>query len=114
MMSIDNGNGNSTSTTTSFKPFAKQLPTEQVNNENYYEIDIPSPADIKTEETALQLLKQKLESIPHEMKSSLVYAQQQVGADLVNDDHLLGFLYVEKFNIDVSVYVQVTPRESTV
>ena len=100
----NDGNGNSTSTT-SFKPFAKHLPTEQVNNENHYEIDIPSPADIHTEETALQLLKQKLDTVPHEMKSSLIYAQQQVGADLVNDDHLLGFLYVEKFNIDVSVYV---------
>ena len=98
----DNGSSNST---TSFKPFAKQLPTEQVYNEDHYEIDIPSPADIQTEETALQLLKQKLDAVPHEMKSSLIYAQQQVGADLVNDEHLLGFLYVEKFNIDVSVCV---------
>jgi len=93
----DNANGCSTS----FKPFAKQLPIEEVNN---YEIDIPAPADIKTEETALQQLKEKLDSIPHEMKSSLVYAQQVKG-ELVNDDHLLRFLYVEKFDIDVSVYV---------
>jgi len=98
MISTDNGNG----CTTSFKPFAKQLPTE-VYNENY-EIDIPSPAEIHTEETALQQLKEKLDSIPHEMKSSLVYAQQVKG-ELVNDDHLLRFLYVEKFNIDVSVDV---------
>ena len=103
----DNGNGNSS--TTSFKPFAKQQPTEEVDNDkNYYEIDIPSPADIKTEETALQHLKEKLDSIPYETKSSLVYAQQ-VNGELVNDDHLLGFLYVEKFNIDVStMYVLVT------
>ena len=99
MIATDNGNG-----TISFKPFAKQLPTdEEVINENY-EIDIPSPADINTEEIALQQLKEKLDSIPHEMKSSLVYAQQ-VNGELVNDDHLLGFLYVEKFNIDVSIYV---------
>jgi len=109
MITTDNGNG----CTTSFKPFAKQLPTEEVNNDDHYEIDIPSPADINTEETALQLLKQKLDAVPHEMKSPLVYAQQQVGADLVNDEHLLGFLYVEKFNIDVSVCVELRP-ESTI
>ena len=96
----DNING-STTTTTSFKPFAKQLPTEEVDNEDHYEIDIPSPADIHTEETALQQLKEKLDAIPYDMKSSLVYAQQVKG-ELVNDEHLLGFLYVEKFDIDVS------------
>jgi len=93
---------NSNNSNTSFKPFAKQLPTEEVNNEDRYEIDIPSPADIKTEETALQQLKAKLDSIPYDMKSSLVYAQH-FRKELVNDNHLLGFLYVEKFNIDVSV-----------
>lgn len=106
----DNING-STTTTTSFKPFAKQLPTE-VYNKNY-EIDIPSPADIHTEETALQQLKEKLDAIPYDMKSSLVYAQQ-VNGELVNDEHLLGFLYVEKFNMDVSVYISYAQREHRV
>ena len=46
-------------------------------------------------------LKEKLFNLPHTAKSSLVYAQQVT--DIVNDDHLLGFLYVENYNVDVSV-----------
>ena len=55
------------------------------------------------ESIALQQLKEKLDATPLESKSSLVYAQQ-VNVDLVNDDHLLLFLYAEGFNVDVSRY----------
>ena len=70
-------------------------------------MNIPLPADAQNEEVALQevalqQLREKLDATPPEVKSSLVYAQQ-VSPDLINDDHLLGFLYVEKFNIDVSI-----------
>ena len=81
----------------SFKPFAKE---ESDHIDEDYDIDIPTPAPFV--EVSLQQLKEKLDAIPHEMKSSLVYAQQ-VNTELVNDEHLLGFLYAEKFDIDVSV-----------
>lgn len=92
-MISDDGDGS-----TSFKPFAGE--SDHIDED--YDIDIPTPAPFL--EVSLQQLKAKLDSTPHEMKSSLVYAQQ-VNGELVNDEHLLGFLYVEKFDIDVSVYV---------
>jgi len=52
-----------------------------------------------TEEEGVALL----DETPLESKSSLVYAKQ-VNADLVNDDHLLLFLYAEGFNVDESRY----------
>ena len=89
MMISDDGDGS-----TSFKPFAA---SNYIDED--YEIDIPTPAPFV--EDSLHQLKEKLDSTPYEMKSSLVYAQQ-VSTDLVNDEHLLGFLYAEKFDIDVS------------
>ena len=83
---------------TSYKPFAKQLPTTKVDNDD--EMDIPFSAQFV--EVSLQQLKDRLANVEHDMKSSLVYAQQ-VSPDLINDDHLLGFLYAEKFDIDVSI-----------
>ena len=88
-MISDDGNSS-----TSFKPFAAP---DHIDED--YDIDIPTPAPFV--EVSLQQLKEKLDATPTEMKSSLVYAQQ-ISTDLVNDNHLLGFLYVEKFNIDVS------------
>ena len=86
---------------TSFKPFANsnQADDGKDNDEND-EMDIPLPVQFVG--VSLQQLKEKLASTPYDMKSSFVYAQQ-LGTDLVNDNHLLGFLYVEKFNIDVSI-----------
>jgi len=93
----DDGGGS-----TSFKPFAN---SNQANDgkDDDNEMDIPLPVQFVG--VSLQQLKEKLDAIPYDMKSSLVYAQhyaQLVNAELVNDNHLLGFLYVEKFNIDVS------------
>ena len=48
-------------------------------------------------------LKQKLESVPIDAKTSLVYAQQVT--DFVDNDHLMGFPYAEHFNVDVSIYL---------
>ena len=87
---ISDGDGS-----TSFKPFAGE--SDHIDED--YDIDIPTPAPFL--EVSLQQLKAKLDSTPHEMKSSLVYAQQ-VSPELVNDEHLLGFIYAEKFDIDVS------------
>ena len=91
----------SSSSSTSFKPFAKSNQEEDdekdVDND---EMDIP-PLTAQFVAVSLQQLKAKLDSTPYDMKSSFVYAQQ-LGTDLVNDNHFLGFLYVEKFNIDVS------------
>jgi len=99
---ISDDGGDSSSTT--FKPFAD---VRYIDNEDY-DIDIPTPAPFV--EDSLQQLKEKLDSTPTEMKTSLVYAQQ-VSADLVNDEHLVGFLYAEKFDIDVSVYMyELLPR----
>ena len=86
---------------TSFKPFANSNQADD-GNDDENDMDIPLPVQFVG--VSLQQLKQKLDSTPYDMKSSFVYAQQ-LGTELVNDDHLLRFLYVEKFNIDVSVYV---------
>ena len=96
-VSDDNNMCNSTS----FKPFAAESNlTDEKDND--HEMDIPLPTDAQNEEVALQQLREKLDATPPEVKSSLVYAQQ-VSPDLINDDHLLGFLYAEKFDIDVSI-----------
>ena len=90
-MISDDGDGS-----TSFKPFAGE--SDHIDED--YDIDIPTPAPFV--EVSLQQLKEKLDAIPHETKSSFVHAQQ-VSPELVNDEHLLGFLYAEKFDIDVSI-----------
>jgi len=92
MISDEGGDGSSTT----FKPFAD---VRYIDNEDY-DIDIPTPAPFV--EDSLQQLKEKLDSTPNEMKSSFVYAQQ-VNTELVDDNHLIGFLFAEKFDIDVSV-----------
>jgi len=66
---------------------------------------------LEEEETALQQLKEKLDKTPLESKSSLVYAQQ-ANVELVNDDHLLLFLYAEGFNVDVSRYCNCLPART--
>jgi len=96
-------NNNNNKDYTSYKPFAQQnihvdttsTITSTTNND---QINLSS---LEQKVTALLQLKEKLLNVPPEDKSSLVYAQQ-VSNDLVNDDHLLGFLYVEDFNVDVS------------
>ena len=77
---------------TSVKPFAKEDYKENVDK---------SPL-VNNEQTALSQLKEKLANVPHDEKMSLVYAQQ-VDKNLVTDEHLMGFIHVENFNIDVSV-----------
>jgi len=98
MISTDDGIKIVDGGSTSFKPFAAESNNHKDNKDEIMEIPTPTPFI----QVSLQQLKEKLDATPYEMKSSLVYAQQ-VNADLVSDDHLLGFLYVEKFNIDVSV-----------
>ena len=86
------------STTSYIKPFAQP----DIDDEDYddcYNVR----KSTEEEQAALQQLKEKLDGTPLESKSSLVYAQQ-VNVDLVNDDHLLLFLYAEGFNVDVSRY----------
>lgn len=88
---------------TSFKPFANSNQANDRSDDDN-EMDIPLPVQFVG--VSLQQLKQKLDDVPYDMKSSLVYAQhyaQLVNAELVNDNHLLGFLYVEKFNIDLAL-----------
>ena len=82
---------------TSYKPFAKQLPADDVNNDD--DMDIQFSAQFI--EVSLKQLKDKLANVEHKSKSSLVYAQQTTS--FINDEHLLGFLYAEKFDIDVSL-----------
>jgi len=94
-IATDDGGGGSTS----FKPFANSNQADDGEDDGN-EMDIPLPVQFVG--VSLQQLKQKLAATPYDMKSSFVYTQQ-LGTDLVNDNHLLGFLYVEKFNIDVSI-----------
>ena len=90
---------------TTFKPFAKEDYTE-----DEYDMDIDFSNNYQ--ETSLQQLKEKIEMTEQESKSSLVYVMQNT--DLVNDDHLLGFLCIEKFDVDVSIEFCVTPITSHV
>lgn len=85
------------------KPFAQP----NIDDEDYDDC-YNRRKSTEEEETALQQLKEKLDATPLESKSSLVYAKQ-VNADLVNDDHLLLFLYAEGFNVDVSLYCNCMP-----
>ena len=89
---LDNNN-------TSYKPFAKS----NVDIDNNNEVSTLSAIDEEIiKRTTLLQLKEKLFNLPHGLKSSLVYAQQVT--DIVDDDHLLGFLYVENYNVDVSLF----------
>ena len=99
MISTDDGIKIVDGGSTSFKPFAAESNKKDDDTTNAMD-NIPTPTPFV--QVSLQQLKEKLDATPYEMKSSLVYAKL-VNADLVNDDHLLGFLYVEKFNIDVSI-----------
>jgi len=98
MISTDDGIKIVDGGSTAFKPFAAE--SNKKDDDTTNAMDIPTPTPFI--QVSLQQLKEKLDATPYEMKSSLVYAKQ-VNADLVNDDHLLGFLYVEKFHIDVSI-----------
>ena len=88
------------SSNTSFKPFANSNQADDGKDNDDNEMDMP-PLTAQFVTVSLQQLKEKLANVEQADKSSLVYAQK-VSADLVNDDHLLGFLYAEKFDIDVS------------
>ena len=91
----------SKNSSTSYKPFAQ---SNYANNSEDEVYSIRRQLSAIDEEiirrTTLLQLKEKLFNLPHVAKSSLVYAQQVT--DIVDDDHLLGFLYVENYNVDVS------------
>ena len=92
--------GSGGSSNTSFKPFANSNQADDGKDNDDNEMDMP-PLTAQFVTVSMQQLKEKLANVEQADKSSLVYAQQ-VSTDLVNDNHFLGFLYVEKFNIDVS------------
>ncbi len=52
-------------------------------------------------ESGLRLLKVELDNIPDNVKTSFVHAQH-AAPDLVCDQHLSRFLYVEGYNAQVS------------
>jgi hypothetical protein len=58
--------------------------------------------------TAIHAVKGHLSNIPHEEKSAIVHVQH-VRPELVNDKHILQFLRVEKFDINVSYGVCIRP-----
>ena len=95
MTTPSNNNNNSTS----YKPFAQS--SYNNNEDEIYSRQLSAIDEEIIKRTTLLQLKEKLFNLPHNAKSSLVYAQQVT--DIVNDDHLLGFLYVENYNVDVSV-----------
>ena len=91
-------------TSTSCKPFATTTTTTTTTSLDENDDIDQSMATSQYEETvALQQLKQKLERVPNDTKSSLVHAQKVT--NIINDDHLLGFLYAENFNVDVSLQI---------
>ena len=84
----------------SYKPFAKTNYVDEDNNK-IHSLSAIDEEIIKT--TALLQLKVKLSNVSSAVKSSLVYAQQVT--DIVDDEHLLGFLHVENYDVDVSTSV---------
>jgi len=94
MSTPSNNNNNNTS----YKPFAQS----NYNNidDELYSARLSAIDEEIIKRTTLLQLKEKLFNLHHAAKSSLVYAQQVT--DIVNDDHLLGFLNVENYNVDVS------------
>ena len=98
-MSSSSDNNNSSST--SYKPFA--ISNYSNNDDELFSSRLSAIDEEIIKTTSLLQLKEKLFNLPHNAKSSLVYAQQVT--DIVNDDHLLGFLYVENYNVDVSCVV---------
>ena len=98
-------NINNNHNNTSYKPFAEPNYIDENEVEDEIVETLLSPGtDAQYESNLLMQLKQKLDAVPIDAKTSLVYAQQVT--DIVNDDHLLGFLYAEHFNVDVSIYIQ--------
>ena len=89
----------SKNSSTSYKPFAQSNYAN--NNDDVYRRQLSAIDEEIFKRTTLLQLKEKLFCLSHSAKSSLVYAQQVT--DIVNDDHLLGFLYVENYDVDVSV-----------
>jgi len=87
---------------TSYKPFAQ---TNYVDEDNNKIRSLSSIDEEIIKTTALLQLKEKLFNVSPTVKSSLVYAQQVT--DIINNDHLLGFLYVENYNVDVSTSVDI-------
>ena len=84
-------------------PFARAKYNKR-NNERVNVLPPPTLASAtlsNIETVSLRYLKEELSNVPHDKKSSLVHAQRTT--DLVNDDHLLRFLHVENFDVDVSV-----------
>ena len=65
----DDGGGS-----TSFKPFANSNQTNDGNDDDENDMDIPLP--VRFVAVSLQQLKAKLDFTPYDMKSSFVYAQQ--------------------------------------
>ena len=49
----------------------------------------------------LNVVKEKLSNIPHDEKFALVHVQR-IRPELVDDEHILQFLRVENFDVDVS------------
>jgi hypothetical protein len=99
---MSSSSADNTYNNTSYKPFAQ---SNYANNNEDEVCSIRRQLSAIDEEiikrTTLLQLKERLFNLPHVAKSSLVYAQQVT--DIVDDDHLLGFLYVENYNVDVSV-----------
>jgi len=101
---MDNSNNNNNNNT-SYKPFAEPKYIDENEVEDEIIDTLLSPGtDAQYESNLLMQLKQKLDAVPIDAKSSLMYAQQVT--DFVDNDHLLGFLYAEHFNVDVSIYIQ--------
>ena len=57
----------------------------------------------------LHAVKEKLSNIPHDEKSALVHVQR-ISPEMVNDEHIMRFLRVENFDVDVSYYLCIIGR----
>lgn len=99
---MSSSSADNTYNNTSYKPFAQSNYANNNEDEVYSIRRQLSEIDEEIiKRTTLLQLKEKLFNLPHVAKSSLVYAQQVT--DIVNDDHLLGFLYVENYNVDLAL-----------
>ena len=64
-----------------------------------------SPDEGITTAAALHQLKDVLSNTPHDWQKSAFAYVQQVRPELVTDDHMLKFLEVEEFNVEVNIFL---------
>ena len=83
-------------------PFANSKKTSILEvPDNQISSEFSPNALLQSETDVLRELRREISDMPHHKISALVHAQR-IQPDLVTDEHMLGFLRVENFDVKVS------------